>query len=73
MLTYSLGLSLASSLEKAIKMQKAHCQAFEDHNKTFDAIMITKWTKMVEDWEADSQMPNPFEEPETCECNNRII
>ena len=47
-------------------MQKTHDLAFEDHNKTFNDATITKWMKMVEDWEADPQKPNPYEEPEAC-------
>jgi hypothetical protein len=66
-LTRLPGLSLAARLNLAIEMQKIHCKAFDDHNKTFDDSTIAKWTKMVTDWEADQTKANPFEEPETCE------
>ena len=58
-----LGPLLASQLKKAIAMQKTHDLAFKDHNKTFNDATITKWMKMVEDWEADLQKPN---QPEAC-------
>lgn len=62
-----LGPTLFSSLVKAIEMRNDHRKAYEDHSKTFDDITISDWTKMVEDWEADQNKPNPYEVPETCE------
>lgn len=73
---HPLGSSLAGQLDLAIEMQKTHCEAFADHNNTFDDVTIAKWTTMVTDWEADPEKPNPYDEPETCKfdtCINQTI
>jgi hypothetical protein len=44
-------------------MQARHGQAFVEFNGTFPPAVVTKWEKMVSDWDKDKTKKNPYEEP----------
>ena len=44
-------------------MQARHGQAFVKFNGTFPPAVITKWEKIVSDWDNDKTKKNPYEEP----------
>jgi hypothetical protein len=44
-------------------MQARHGQAFMKFNSTFPPIAVTKWEKMVSNWDKDNTKKNPYEEP----------
>lgn len=48
-------------------MYKKHRQAFESFNNTFEPELTQKWDKMVADWDANIEKPNPYEETTTGE------
>lgn len=45
-------------------MSKKHRTALNALSATFPASTVNEWTKMVEDWEENTNCPNPFEETE---------
>lgn len=44
-------------------MQTKHQDLFEKFDATFRTETTAKWEKMVKDWEADDNKPNPYAEP----------
>jgi hypothetical protein len=42
-------------------MQARHGQAFVKFNGTFPPAVVTKWEKMVSDWDKDKNKKNPYE------------
>jgi hypothetical protein len=48
-------------------MQKKHRAIFEQFSTTFSPETLRQWTEMVEKWEADPKVFNPYEEPVSSE------
>jgi hypothetical protein len=44
-------------------MQTKHRSAFTQFNATFPPAVITKWEKIVAEWDADKSKKNLYEEP----------
>ncbi len=43
-------------------MKKKHQDAFESFSSSISPSTVAKWSKMVEEWQADRTKPNPYEE-----------
>lgn len=44
-------------------MQVAHRTAFENFNATLSPEVTGEFRVMVDEWDADKEKPNPYEEP----------
>jgi hypothetical protein len=44
-------------------MRAKHQELFAKFSETFKPETIRKWEATVKAWEADSEKPNPYEEP----------
>ena len=61
----STGYFMLRALEEAHDMQLKQRRIFLDYNATFAPEVVTKWEKMVNDWNRDYSRPDPYEEPTT--------
>ena len=66
----SLSIFLATSLLKrfneATEMSAKQTDIFNQLSATFSSETINKWETLVENWNADSKAPNPYQEPKNC-------
>jgi hypothetical protein len=49
-------------------MSKKHREIFEKFSGTFPPETVARWVRMVERWESDPKVPNPYNEPEQSKC-----
>lgn len=64
-----IGHGLLEQFEKAIKMHARHETMFVTFTNRFDPKVIEKWDSMINDWDADSSKPNPYEDLIICKHN----
>ncbi|KAF7972344.1 hypothetical protein HWV62_18114 [Athelia sp. TMB] len=55
-----LGRLLLKKLKVAVPSRDEHVQDFEEFTASLSASSILLWLDMVENWEKDSTLPNPF-------------
>jgi hypothetical protein len=61
------GSSLLSQLQNAIKMRAKHKALFVKFSERFSQVQITQWTRVIELWEEDPRLTNPYDKPDACE------
>ncbi|KAI0066772.1 hypothetical protein BV25DRAFT_1867938 [Artomyces pyxidatus] len=61
--TTSLGSQLRKSLKEAVPALEKHMAAYEEHTATFPQAVLDRWERMIEAWDKDRKMPNPYHEP----------
>lgn len=55
-------------------MQAAHRATFENFNATLSPEVTKEFKVMVDEWDADKEKPNPYEEPVPSKlCQSSII
>ncbi|KAF7975089.1 hypothetical protein HWV62_10489 [Athelia sp. TMB] len=55
-----LGRLLLKKLKVAVPARDEHVQDFQEFTSSLAASSLLQWLDMVEDWERDSSLPNPF-------------
>ncbi|TFY77801.1 hypothetical protein EWM64_g6209 [Hericium alpestre] len=61
--TRSMGTQLLRLLKEAVTLLQKQEINFQEHKQTFSAEIIEEWDKMIQEWDADKNKPNPYEEP----------
>ena len=51
-------------------MKTKHADIYKQFSATFASTVVKKWLAMVERWEADPSMPNPYQEPKAGMCHS---
>lgn len=47
-------------------MRTKHRELFAKFSATFKTETVSRWEESVKAWEADFDVPNPYEEPVNC-------
>jgi hypothetical protein len=64
------GTSFLSQFTNAVMMRKKHQANHANLCTTFSPEVLTKWEKLVADWNADSRKQDPYMEPVISKCTN---
>jgi hypothetical protein len=70
------GSALFTQLSKAIKMRAKHVALLDKFTKRFKSDTVDAWRRMINEWDADTSKPCPYQEPVIgmyVSCSNRIL
>ena len=65
-----VGKSFLKKFTEAARMKTKHADIYKQFSATFTPTIVKKWLIMVERWEADPSMPNPYQEPKAGMCDS---